>query len=216
MLEGLVSMDRKTRTILAVNGYLHSKRNVARLYLPRKEGMRVDWYWGVLEGEKTVAWLPERYHGKGVCWRRRSSGLLEKKGRGESQQREAPQREFATKTSDVAGEESCEFLRNGLLRRENKAKQCKGLVWKIRPFAWHFLKYIVISHQFVLPTFFGMCYASKLLDAAEKWEDQEKHQGAGKNRPMIMIMIIIIIIIIIIIFQILLLITKLTINPIYN
>ena len=44
MLEGLVSMDRKTRTILAVNGYLHTKRNVARLYLLRKEGVRVDWY----------------------------------------------------------------------------------------------------------------------------------------------------------------------------
>ena len=43
-MEGLVSMDRKTRTILAVNGYLHTKSNVARLYLPRKEGMRVDWY----------------------------------------------------------------------------------------------------------------------------------------------------------------------------
>ena len=168
MLEGLVSMDRKTRAILAVNCYLDTKSNVARQYLPRKEGVRVGWYWGVLEGEKTVAWLPERYHGKGVCWRRGSSGLPEKKGRGESQQREAPQREFATKTSDVAGEESCEFLRNGLLKTGKE-----GLVWKIKPFAWQFLKYIVISHQFVLLTFFGMCCASKLLDAAEKWEDQE-------------------------------------------
>ena len=44
MLEGMVSMDRKTITILAVNGYLHTKRNVARLYLLRKEGVRVDWY----------------------------------------------------------------------------------------------------------------------------------------------------------------------------
>ena len=52
-------------------------------------------------------------------------------------------------------------------RWEKKAKQCKDLVWKIK-FARHFLKYSVISHQFVLLTFCGMCCASKLLDAAEK------------------------------------------------
>ena len=52
-------------------------------------------------------------------------------------------------------------------RWEKKAKQCKGLVWKIK-FARHILKYSVISHQFVLLTFYGMCCASKLLDAAEK------------------------------------------------
>ena len=40
-------------------------------------------------------------------------------------------------------------------RWEKKAKQCKGLVWKIK-FARHFLKYSVISHQFVLLTFCGM------------------------------------------------------------
>ena len=68
-------MDRKTRTILAVNGYLHTKSNVARQYLPRKKGVRLDWYCGVLEGEKIAAWLPEGYHewmlhgfeGEGVC-----------------------------------------------------------------------------------------------------------------------------------------------------
>ena len=38
-------------------------------------------------------------------------------------------REFATKTSDVAGEESCEFLRNGLLKtgKEGKAMQRPGM-----------------------------------------------------------------------------------------
>ena len=39
-VEEVVSMDRKTRKILAVNGCLHTRRNVARLYLPRKEGKR--------------------------------------------------------------------------------------------------------------------------------------------------------------------------------
>ena len=49
------------------------------------------------------------------------------------------------------------------------------IYWKIK-FSQHFLKYSVISHQFLLPT-----------------------QGAGENRPIIMIMIIIVIIIIMII-----------------
>ena len=128
MLEGLVSMDRKTRKILAVNGYLHTKRNVARLYLLRKEGVRVDWYWGVLEGEKIVSWLPERYQGEGVCWRRESSGLPEKKGRGESQELEAPQGEFTTKTSDVAGEESYGCLRNGFVQ-DGKRRQRNAKAW---------------------------------------------------------------------------------------
>ena len=39
-VEEVVSMDRKTRKILAVNGCLHTRSNVARLYLPRKEGKR--------------------------------------------------------------------------------------------------------------------------------------------------------------------------------
>ena len=39
-MEEVVSMDRKTRKILAVNGCLHTRSNVAKLYLPRKEGKR--------------------------------------------------------------------------------------------------------------------------------------------------------------------------------
>ena len=43
-VEELVSMDRKTKKILAMNGCLHTRSNVARLYLPRKEGgEKVDW-----------------------------------------------------------------------------------------------------------------------------------------------------------------------------
>ena len=38
--EEVASMDRKTRKILAMNGCLHTRSNVARLYLPRKEGGR--------------------------------------------------------------------------------------------------------------------------------------------------------------------------------
>ena len=38
-VEELVSMDR-TWKILAMNGCMHTRSNVARLYLPRKEGGR--------------------------------------------------------------------------------------------------------------------------------------------------------------------------------
>ena len=39
-MEEMVNMDRRTRKILAMNGCLHTRSNVARLYLPRKEGGR--------------------------------------------------------------------------------------------------------------------------------------------------------------------------------
>jgi len=39
-VEELVSMDRRTRKIVAMNGCMHTRSNVARLYLPRKEGGR--------------------------------------------------------------------------------------------------------------------------------------------------------------------------------
>ena len=39
-LEEVANMDRRTRKILAMNGCLHTRSNVARLYLPRKEGGR--------------------------------------------------------------------------------------------------------------------------------------------------------------------------------
>ena len=39
-MEEVANMDRRTRKILAMNGGLHTRNNVARLYLPRKEGER--------------------------------------------------------------------------------------------------------------------------------------------------------------------------------
>ena len=36
-MEVLVSMDRRTKKILAMNRCMHTRSNVARLYLPRKE-----------------------------------------------------------------------------------------------------------------------------------------------------------------------------------
>ena len=37
-MEEMASMDRRTRKIVAMNGCVHTRSNVARLYLPRKEG----------------------------------------------------------------------------------------------------------------------------------------------------------------------------------
>ena len=42
-------MDGRTRKILVINGCMHTKINVARLYLPRKEGGR-----GLISIEKCV------------------------------------------------------------------------------------------------------------------------------------------------------------------
>jgi hypothetical protein len=39
-IEEMASIDRRTRKILAMNGCLQTMSNVARLYLPRKEGGR--------------------------------------------------------------------------------------------------------------------------------------------------------------------------------
>lgn len=39
-MEEVANMDRRTRKILAMSGCLHTKSNVVRLYLPRKEGGR--------------------------------------------------------------------------------------------------------------------------------------------------------------------------------
>ena len=39
-MEEVANMDRRTRKILAMNSCLHTRSNVAKLYLQRKEGGR--------------------------------------------------------------------------------------------------------------------------------------------------------------------------------
>ena len=69
-------MDRKTRTILSLNGCLHTRSNVGRLYLPRKEGGRGLVGIEECEGEQIPSWLSEREYrmdasscikGEGYC-----------------------------------------------------------------------------------------------------------------------------------------------------
>ena len=57
-VEELVSMDRRTRKILAMNGCMHTTSNVARLYLPRKEGGR-----GLISIEECIVKESKSLHG---------------------------------------------------------------------------------------------------------------------------------------------------------
>ena len=54
------------------------------------------------------------------------------------------------------------------------------IYWKIK-FSQHFLKYSVISHQFLLPTFCGMWCASNLLDA--EMRRPRKTPGCWRESP---------------------------------
>ena len=57
-MEEVANTDRRTRKILAMNGSLHTRSNVARLYLPRKE-----WGRGLLGIEESVRRESKSLHG---------------------------------------------------------------------------------------------------------------------------------------------------------
>ena len=57
-MEEVANMDRRTRMILAMNGRLHTRSNVARLYLPRKEGGR-----GLIGNEQSLRRESKSLHG---------------------------------------------------------------------------------------------------------------------------------------------------------
>ena len=57
-MEQLVSMDRRTRKMLAMNGCMHARSNIVRLYLPRKEGGR-----GLISMEECVVKESKSLHG---------------------------------------------------------------------------------------------------------------------------------------------------------
>ena len=69
-VEELVSIDRTTRKILAMNGCMHTRSNVARLYLPRKEGGR-----GLISIEECVEARGENQglEGESPVWRVRAT-----------------------------------------------------------------------------------------------------------------------------------------------
>ena len=126
-------MDRRTRKILAMNGCLHTRSNVARLYLPRKEGGR-----GLIGIEESVRkerkslygylresteWMLQAALKEKVVVEEENLQDYERRIKEEkvkSWKEKALHGEFVQQTSDVAGEESWRWLRNGFLKKETE------------------------------------------------------------------------------------------------
>ena len=117
-VEELVSMDRRTRKILAKNGCVHTRSNVARLYLPRKEGGR-----GLISIEECVVKESKSLHGylgETTEWMLQAAlnevldeeeNLQDYKKRKQEEKirdwkEKALHGEFVRQTADVAGEDS--------------------------------------------------------------------------------------------------------------
>ena len=132
-VEKLVSTDRRTRKILAMNGCMHTRSNIARLYLPRKEGGR-----GLINIEECVRKESKSLHGhlrETAEWMLQAAlkekVLDEEENLQEYQKRRQKEKirnwkekalhgEFVRQTADVAGEDSWRWLRNGFLKKETE------------------------------------------------------------------------------------------------
>ena len=132
-MEEMTSMDRRTRKILAMNGCLYTRSNVARLYLLRKEGGR-----GLIGIEESVRkerkslygylresteWMLQATLKKNVAVEEENLQDYERRIKEEkvkSWTEKALHGEFVQQTSDVAGEESWRWLRNGFLKKETE------------------------------------------------------------------------------------------------
>ena len=109
-MEEVANMDRRTRKILAKNGCLHTRSNVARLYLPRKEGGRGTIGIDVCKkGEQIL-------HG----YLRESTEWMLQAVMKEKVIVEALHGAFVQQISDEAGEESWRWLRNVFLKKETE------------------------------------------------------------------------------------------------
>ena len=132
-MEEMASMDRRTRKILAMNGCLHTRSNVARLYLPRKEGGR-----GLIGIEECVRkerkslygylresteWMLQAAMKEKVIVEEENLQDYERRIKEEkvkSWKEKALHGEFVQQTTDVAGEESWRWLRNGFLKKRDR------------------------------------------------------------------------------------------------
>ena len=125
-MEKVASMDRKTRKILSMNGCLHTRSNVGRLYLPRKEGGR-----GLVGIEECVKREIKSLHGylrESTEWMLQAAlkekVIVEEKTLQDYERRRKEEKvknwkekalhgEFIQQISNVAGKESWRWLRNG-------------------------------------------------------------------------------------------------------
>ena len=126
-VEELVTMDRRTRKILAMNGCMHTRSNVARLYLPTKEGRR-----GLISIEECANKESKSLHGyvrETTEWMLQDAlnekVLNEQENLQDYQKRKHEEKirnwkekdlhgEFVRQTADVAGEDSWRWLRGRL------------------------------------------------------------------------------------------------------
>ena len=136
----MASKDRRTRKILAMNGCLHTRSNVARLYLPRKEGGR-----GLIGIEECVRkerkslygylresteWMLQAAMKEKVIVEEENLQDYERRIKEEkvkSWKEKALHGEFVQQTTDVAEEESWRWLRNGFLKKDRRLDtSCTG------------------------------------------------------------------------------------------
>ena len=136
-MEEVANMDRRTRKILAMNGCLHTRSNVARLYLPRKEGGR-----GLIDIEECVRresksllgylresteWMLQAALKEKVIVEEESLQDYERSRKDEkvkNWKEKALHGAFVQQISDEAGEESWRWLRNGFLKKGDRRFDC--------------------------------------------------------------------------------------------
>ncbi|XP_063588859.1 uncharacterized protein LOC134766032 [Penaeus indicus] len=132
-VEELVSMDRRTRKIMAMNGCMHTRSNVARMYLPRKEGGRglmsieecVNKENKSLDGylKETTEWMLQAALKEKVLDEEETLQDYQKR-RQEEKIRNWKEKdlhgEFVRQTTYVAGEDSWRWLKNGFLKKETE------------------------------------------------------------------------------------------------
>ena len=132
-MEEVANMDRRTRKILAMNGCLHTRSNVARLYLPRKEGGR-----GLIGIEECVRRESKSLHDylrESTEWMLQAAlkekVIVEEESLQDHERRRKDKKvknwkekalhgAFVQQISDEAGEESWRWLRNGFLKMETE------------------------------------------------------------------------------------------------
>ena len=132
-MEEVANMDKRTRKILAMNGCLHTRRDVARLYLPRKEGGR-----GLISMEECVRRESKSLHGyltESTEWMLQAAlkekVIVEEESLQDYEKRRKDEKvkkwkektlhgAFVQQISDEAGEESWRWLRNGFLKKETE------------------------------------------------------------------------------------------------
>ena len=126
-------MDRITREILAMIGCMHTRSNIARLYLPRKEGERelVSIEECVRKESKSQLHGPLRETAEWMLQAALKEVLDEEKNLQKYQKRRQEEKirnwkekalhgEFVRQTVDVFEEDTWRWLRNGFVKKETE------------------------------------------------------------------------------------------------